>query len=616
MLTWFRNQKIYIQVSFILLLIFIILITPITFLLSQQFSKYVNQEITRFTQENTYQAKERVNHILNRLKFFSFSIYTDERIQEYLSLRTVDPSMNRDIQVALSNYILNEPFADSVYVINPKNKTAFSSKQGPMLFDQLENNGLLSKIDNETDILQYFKHESDGRTLLGLIVATKLDFEGYLIVFFDAGKLSDFLLQTNHDLDINVMFINDREELLLGETEEFYATIKKDLIFRDNEEGHFQLIIDQEPWLINYDTLDSYDSKIYTLTKVSSWNDEISHHTKIVISLMLCLILFLFMIVFLGAYRTYHPFTQLSDHLKDKFYDLSINNHLTDYKLIKQGIDMLEDNVNQMNFSHKEYRRFIKLEHLRQWILQERESEFLVKHIKEEFGFFIYKHTYFAIIRIDSYQAFVEEYNFTSRKTMKYAIGKIIEEVYLEQNEACDLEIIDFNGDHIVFLINTNTIIKDTLRSSFMYAKKQIRKFLHIKVTIAVSDPINIHHGLRSLYNKMYEISNINFITGEDRIYQENDYVQYRNILHTDMINVTVEKLIKVVKLGQEDQLKKLLGEIINHLRVFSHEECKFQLSIIMYQLFRSYNQHTSLTGFQGIQAQLGKFEEAGTKLQ
>lgn len=192
---------------------------------------------------------------------------------------------------------------------------------------------------------------------------------------------------------------------------------------------------------------------------------------------------------------------------------------------------------------------------------------------------------------------------------MKSAIGKITEETFDNTLEHCDMEIVDLGSDHIVVLINTESAISDYQESLFLDAKEKVKKYLNENVTIAVSNSLNTNEGLRSIYNRMYEVSNIKFITGEDRIYKEGDYHHYEGIMHFEHEELAIENLIKTVRLGQKEEIERVLKEIIDDLRSFSYEEGKFQLSVIMYQIFRSFNQHTSLTGFHGIQDQLKKFE-------
>jgi AraC-like DNA-binding protein len=593
-----------------MLLLFSIIIIPLSIMLSHQFSKYAFVEINRFTQEKTYQTVDRTKFVLDRMKFFSFSMYTDKRIQEFLSVNEIEPSIHMDVQRTLSNYLLNEPFIHSVYAVNVKNQTVFDSKNGPFTFKNFHDQKILKKIMfDEDSILKYFKHGVNESDFLTLIVNAKVDYDGFLVVMLDIEKLEKYLLQNHHDLEIQVMLLDNRGELVLGGVEETFFQ-REEINQNKGGNGNIEITINGEPWLANFAALDSYESTIYTMTKISSWKENITNFRKRIIFSSIGLVIILFIIVLWSSRRTYQPFSRLAEHLGKKLSnEIPKDRSQTDINVIKHSIDLLEDNVYHMRQSIREHRPLVKTEYLRQWILQGRIRGPIKNYIEEESRILSHPNFYLMVVRIDSFQLFVEKHNLFTRKVMKFAIGNILEEIIKEKEKDCAVESVDFSSDHIVLLVGLRSMNSEHHKEYLLHAKNQINNYLDINVTIAVSELYKITDDLRPVYDRIYELSNLKFITGEDRIYQENDHDQFNNLMYISSDDVNIEKLIKAVRIGHEEKIKSILDEIMEYMKKISYSECKFQLSLIMYKIIRSYNQHTSLTCFEGIQAQLGKFK-------
>ncbi|MGO4372576.1 helix-turn-helix domain-containing protein, partial [Paenibacillus sp. MCAF20] len=76
--------------------------------------------------------------------------------------------------------------------------------------------------------------------------------------------------------------------------------------------------------------------------------------------------------------------------------------------------------------------------------------------------------------------------------------------------------------------------------------------------------------------------------------------------------------LIDSIRLGQTDKAMRLLDEAGSRLRQMSYEECKLQLTFLIYHLYKAFGKVMNSSGMNGIRSELDRFntlDEAMEKL-
>ncbi len=611
MRNWKRINR-YIRISLILLIFVSVLTSAISLLLSKYFSEYAFSEVNHYTKSNMIQTIKNSEFVLNRLWENSFRIYTDIRVQKYLEQKEITPSDILEVRPVMTNYLINEPFIYSINLVNPSARTIYNSRHGPFTYDNFFDTGILDRISNQDGMdLNYFKHEVNGQPYLALIIHHG-DWKGYLIMLLDVWKLETYLLGNNPNTEkgIKVAVLDSRGELMLGEvaSPDLYHTMTE---HRQNARtGYYEASIQNEPWAINYGAMSTNNWTMYHFTKISSWQEKVNDFYRIIAYYSVGFIAVLFLIILWQSRKNYRPIVNLANQMKSKFMVQMKNEEeeeiKEEYEIIQKGFNFLLHSVDKMSYSLKEHKQVVKNEYLRQWIFQGRYNEPMLKFFKENTSLFDYSKIRIAIVRISFYKAFTEKYHLSSRKTMKFAIGNISEEIIGKQGWA--VESIDFGSDHLVLIIGTENLTDNRLFDFIQDIDTQSQNYLKTPLTLAVSDPKNHEEDLRAVYDKLHELSMIRFITGENRVYWEPDIEQYKAYIDPSPDEDLSHVLVQTVRWGTKEKIGPALDQAMKHMQKLSYSECRFQLTWIVYSVVKAFNQTTSLQSFDGIQKQLDSF--------
>ncbi|MBU5444523.1 AraC family transcriptional regulator [Paenibacillus sp. MSJ-34] len=608
----FTPKQMYIRIFLLLSIVFSLIIIPFTLFLSHQFSKYAAAEINKLTNDKLNQTLESTEFMLKKLKAYGLSMYEDQNIQNWLVSETKDPMLATAAMQAMTNWLSNESFIFDAYMINIRTGEAIDSRKGIHSLDSFYDQGIVDKIRNDRPkFLQYFNHEVVGESHMALIVPSnpsRHDYNGYLAILLDNRLLQKYLLQFNQEIGIEVVVLDRQGNMIMGPlNSELSMPVLSSS--KNDRSGMFHLDIDGEQWAVNYAEMKSQPWTMYYLTGLGHLKSEVtSFQRKIVIS-SLVLLFVLLAFIFWNSRRTYRPFSQLAMMIKGKIGEelgTSDSSRNGEYAVIRQGIETMAETMDKINRSIRNHRHLIDGEYLRQWILHGHMNEPIREYILKEFDLLTYKYIQLAAVRIDSYSSFTEKYTFASRKLMKYAMGNIAVEIVRSRNWSG--ESVDFGGDHLIVLLGRNERTLEETLEVFGEIAEQIEKWLDIRVIVGISDPRDINDEIRSVYDYIYELTLLKFITGSGKVYGERDFEQYSDLVQPLQDDSMLEELIQNVRLGRVEKMKVLLDRIIEQMQTLTYAECKFRLTLILYTLMKAFKQWRFLKTVDGIQNHLDRF--------
>ena len=122
----------------------------------------------------------------------------------------------------------------------------------------------------------------------------------------------------------------------------------------------------------------------------------------------------------------------------------------------------------------------------------------------------------------------------------------------ISQRSACTaerpIEVVDFGTDHLVVLVGTASSLPDPeLTKELKELSRQVSRYVKLGVTIAESEARRIHDDLRKVYDDMNELTLFKFVSGDDKIYVEQDFERYAD-LQAPIDSAVHESLIQTIR--------------------------------------------------------------------
>jgi AraC-like DNA-binding protein len=569
-------------------------IIPFSLFLANRFSHFAYSQVGTFNQDRIDEMAERVEYILAKLKWYSLTMYEDRTVQNWMYASADNLLQNASTMRVLSKYLSNEPYIETAYLFSFRKHEVIDSKVGLLSFEEFADQAMLQRIERTPGaFLRYFDHQIGNHSYLALQLPSapvQKNRDGYLVVLFDKKELQKHLISGDERADTLLSIVDDRGRLILGEGDgRLEETI--DNIQTGQKRGSFEMNSAAGKAFVNYARMGSPEWTIISVTEMKQFREKAGAFKTVIIVCSLLLLVALLLIAYWNSRRFVGPFRRLADQLQRKLGVKGEN----DYGVIEQGVVMLRDHY-----------PLIKTEYLRQWLLQGRLSDGARAAIARESCLLDYEWLRLAVIKIDSYYEISERYDFSSRKLLKYAIGNIAEELLGTAERP--IEVVDFGTDHLVVLVGTASSLPDPeLTKELKELSRQVSRYVKLDVTIAVSDARRVHDDLRKVYDDMNELTLFKFVSGDDKIYVEQDFERYAD-LQAPIDSAVHESLIQTIRSGKEEKVLAMLDEVFTRLQTMKYTECQFQLKLLLFAIVKSFSKVMSIQSVEGIERHLRQF--------
>lgn len=573
---------------------FAMTIIPFSLFLANRFSHFAYSQVGTFNQDRIDEMAERVEYILAKLKWYSLTMYEDRTVQNWMYASADNLLQNASTMRVLTKYLSNEPYIETAYLFSFRKHEVIDSKVGLLSFEEFADQPMLQRIERTPGtFLRYFDHQIGNDTYLALQLPSapvQKNRDGYLVVLFDKKELQKHLISGDERADTLLSIVDDRGRLILGEGDgRLEETI--DNIQTGQKRGSFEMNSAGGKAFVNYARMGSPEWTIISVTEMKQFREKAGAFKTVIIVCSLLLLVALLLIAYWNSRRFVGPFRRLADQLQRKLGVKGEN----DYGVIEQGVVMLRDHY-----------PLIKTEYLRQWLLQGRLSDGARAAIARESCLLDYEWLRLAVIKIDSYYEISERYDFSSRKLLKYAIGNIAEELLGTAERP--IEVVDFGTDHLVVLVGTASSLPDPeLTKELKELSRQVSRYVKLDVTIAVSDARRIHDDLRKVYDDMNELTLFKFVSGDEKIYVEQDFERYAD-LQAPIDSAMHESLIQTIRSGKEEKVLVMLDEVFTRLQTMKYTECQFQLKLLLFAIVKSFSKVMSIQSVEGIERHLRQF--------
>lgn len=621
MRNWIKPKKMYL--SIFLYSCFAVSLLTLVFIvfLSQQFSRSAIDEMDKSNQEKMNQVVKTSEFTLQKLRLFALRVYSDESIGLWMNMDNNDytPLALNKAATSVREFMSSEPFINSIYLINLELDQIYTSDSSIYSKRDFYDQTLLNYIKGQkTPYLQYLNHEVEGETFLALVVPAaglNQNYHGFVAILFSKPLLNENMLQISGE-DQNKIYIEGKnKEFILGNTD---PALTKELMETDKSasDQNWRWKSGNETWSIQTARLPIEGWNVYHLSPISLWQAKVTQIRIEVIVSSIFLLVTLLLFLFWQSYRSFKPISDLAYQIQSKLGKKhpivqTANTH-TEMEWIHSGFHSLVEKIEQLDLSIKSSKALVKDDFLRQWILNSRASKPIEDFIRNQTQILRTEWFRMSVIRLESYGRFEEQFDFASRKSLRFALGNIMTEVLANHGYAA--ETVDFGSDHIVALISLSAAEEDVgqVICAMEDVKQQISRWLKLEVHAAVSSVLDVDENLQIIYSQLYELTLMGFINNEDRVFTNDDLERFERGKDSDLDEELLKQVIHSVQLKNDKALEGYLDQLTLHMQELSYEECKLQLTHIIYSIMKSFKNYKTFQGMKSIHTFLEQFATLG----
>ena len=556
-------RQLHIRIFLGLTLLFMLVSVPFVYLMANQFSHYAMKQIDSVNEAEITHSRDNAAFIFNKMIGYGFTMYADKSIQAWLSADSETQDAQVEALAAGTKYMTTEPYLADAYLINMRTAHVIDLKSGLFAFGEFEDQEILALAKQPQPSYQrFFVHPSDdGRQLALMIpmVPSGQPSYGYLVLLLNDELMKQYLLKGNAKAGFTSFILDNDGNVMLGSPDATvpYAELAAKAAAQADS-GNYTIDYDKESWSVQYALIEPQGWTMFQMAKLEGIRADFHAFLTKMMVFIAGMVVLLLAILFWNSRRTYKPFSLLADQLQTKFGGALKSGHsegpLDEHRVIRYGIEMLEDRMVRLDASMREHRNVIKMEYLRQWILQGKLISPVEKYLREHTGLFDYEGLYLSVIRINAYSAFQDKYDFASRKLMKYAMGNIAEEIVRPSGHA---EAVDLGSDHLALLISCPASSPDLVTGLLENVKEQIRQWVNVPVTVSVSGRLEFGEDIRATYQHIQELTMLRFVSGEDKIFLERDFEAYMRSVQPLADDNLLDELIMKVRTGKGEEASR-----------------------------------------------------------
>ncbi|MGM1046471.1 MAG: AraC family transcriptional regulator [Bacillota bacterium] len=569
-----------------------VIIIPFSLFLVQRFSDYASSQLGYINRDRIEETLDRTEFILAKLKWYGLNMYEDQTIQNWMYSQEDDPLLDAAALQTLSKYLSKESFFEGAYLFNMRREKVMDFNVGLLPFNEFTDRTILERVKQKDPfLLRYFHHETGGKSYITLMIPpsyVKKEQYGYLVVLLNKHVLQNYLISGEGDTDHQVTLIDHSGQTILGQMdEEMMTSVMSSRT--DAKKSSFELKVKGQTAYVNYADLDSQDWTIYSLSSMQQFRTQVTSFQQMIVLCSILLLIMLLLAVLWNSHIFFKPFRVLATQIHGK---LGIRAK-SDIDAIQQSVILLRD-----------HSPLIKTEYLRRWILQGRLSDNAREALSHESRILNYEWIRLSVVKIDAFYETTERYDFTSQRLLKYAIGNIAEE--LLGNKDRSIEVVDFGGDHLLLLIGVADHAAD-LNEELSQLSRMVTRYVQLNITVACSTAKHVRDDLRAVYDDLRELTLFKFVSGDDKIYTEQEYERYADLQYQPD-DTLQDLLIQSIRSGKDEQSFNLLEQWFIRLQAMKYSECQFQLKLMLFSFVRSFSQLTTVHHVEGIESHLKKF--------
>jgi len=551
-----NKSRLYHKIFLPILVSIIVTLLISSSILYMNFERIALEQVYAHDLDSLADTGRNVNIMTETAIALSQQIYYNSTIQRFMYYRSLDVSEIIPTTKELDTYRASFPFIDSIYVYNGATEMFYISsniiKNAVQEKAEIQDTGIIDLINNYHDypILKPIPRKINQTN--GLESSSVYTFMNYdmlnkgkvadsaVIINFSESWIRDAL--TKAKITGSDTFILDAKGNLASTSNQYQiATVFRDAkllksIERSPAESDYSIYsVNGTKSLVTYSAPDSLGWRYIRITPYESITVKISNMKQTTLVFGASIILISFFIFFVMSRKLYKP------------------------------IDRLELSHRSLENDKRDSFNTLKAEFLRNFISSQDIHPVALSQHFQSFGIRLDLTMSYRLIllKLDNYYDLCEQYNSRDRSLINYAIANISQELLLE---LYPVEAIEMRDDRIFIVMNVPDSSEDSSIDSLLpllnRIQSSVESYLHVSVTIVISDVEDDFQRIASLYEQVMEASLYRLFHGRASILPVAGLLQRTSAeyVYPDHLE---KKLTESLISGKLDEADKHFNEII-----------------------------------------------------
>jgi AraC-like DNA-binding protein len=615
----------------------LVALTMVTFVLYSVFSRTTLNEIGKQSEYLLSQRAQSTLFIMNRMLTSSLQLTLDSDYSKFALEYENDPGENFKLTKKMADFLSNNPFVESLYIVNAQTNLVISSINGISEKDNFFDAALFPAMDSLIDgdsfylIPRQIDTNLSGKPYQRQVVSLIIPFlkntsSSTLIVNINLQKLQElYVLENDGSNSSSNIYLTDDNYLTLSHTDS-HQFMKKTLLT-----NHPQLAEKVQQSERGWYSDDEHTKSLVVYVDIAfqGWQlvqvipqEQIFQNIRTMRNLFYLFYIIISLVTVFTIWRISNRiYSPIGDLVKDvKKYLVNLGEHVEHEKMNEvlllsrvfssqgQHIETLSNDRRNKRLSSKE--AFLKelLNHTNF------SSTELVKIFQEHQLRIDLNSIAVVMFRIDDYQTFKLNNNPMQQKLLKYAICNIVEESMASK---WNVASVDMGSDHVVML-STRAQCEEasSMKPLIADAKKNVHHYLNLSLTVSMGPLAEKVVDLPLAYRQTHDISNERFKCGRGQIHDMDLNTYFDSEAKKYVYPEDQErKMIEECKLGHVTEVIDALDLFVEEIKDYSYSEIRLSLTQLILSIGKAFihlpyqNDHTSLLNLDFVNNQIDSRE-------
>ncbi|QNK58595.1 helix-turn-helix domain-containing protein [Paenibacillus sp. PAMC21692] len=551
-------------------------------------------------------------------------------VRSYALRSSTTPHEDNLIWNALVGMKDNNPYIDSIYLINHYNRKVVDTRHGVSENDEFYDQDILSMLDRAAQHADERKSivprllESDYITpieprIISIIIPLEFDYSGSSFV---VNINADALISANRTNTANagsqLYVLDGNQNIISGNSQTDFLKNFSELGYHYDvarKPGFYEHEGDQSGFLIVQEDIPLNVLGPWTMIEIFPKSEILKDINNLKTQTFIffgCILLATIWIIWNLSRKIYSPIQELIVAVTSRNRHMVEDHQLSNEFAFLSGV--FSEQSQELDAYSRNQRLLAKESFLQE--LLETDIAHRAERMEQQFNQFRLtiapERITVAILRIDQFQSFTDHYTDRDQRLLRFGVSNIAKE---RLQERWPVETVDMGKDHIAVILNLQNesdIVE--LCQEFKRCQGNIEHYLSIGTTVAVSPLIEQVHELHESYKQTYHLTDARFQLGWGSIISEAVNAEPSN--PTFQYPEDKEKLIvQWLKKGESIPLLAQLDAFEILIQKFHYSESKLAATMLLLSIGKTLRQlpirayQASDWSLSAIQKQLDQLE-------
>jgi AraC-like DNA-binding protein len=502
----------------------------------------------------------------------------------------------------LNGLVLSNPLIHSAYIYNIKNQIVFSSLSMANDYKDFYDTDMTKLLENKNNLEQgvfiprqekftYLNKEYNNQliTVIYSEYGSNTTTEGAFVLNIDQKQLHNLVAKGDESSKQQSIILSKKGEVISNSD---YSIDNHEVLneqmtqtILESKESRGQLIhdLDGKEYLISFIKSGRLGWSFVGITEYGSLLQKVNAIKRFIVWASILFVLIAACIAFFSMRSIVSPLRRLVKRIRVSSVGEKEEEALNEFDLIARSFSSYEDIVQHLQTKVSDFIPSKRNDLLRSIIC---DGIMPGNTNMQELGIDL-KGNYFQVclLRIDSYQDLMKQYDTSDITLLKYAIGNIAQEMVSLYYKT---DIWSGMGDSVVMILNMSHDEPsiNELEQIMCNIQTNITDFLRLSVTVSMGSVVNEMERIRHSWQLANRLSDYRLVCGKGSFITQ-EFEANRNSSGTEAV-VSLEKTIMdYLKAGDLEKLYESISEFMTRVSYFHYDELIEYVSHLMLMTVR-----------------------------